>query len=57
MTDGVTALIFGAGFGVWIYAMMMRSTSNPKNSLVAAVVAAFGGFIVIFTLMKFVFHF
>jgi hypothetical protein len=57
MTDGVTALIFGAGFGAWIYAMMMRSTSNPKNSLVAASVAAFGGFIVIFTLMKFVFHF
>jgi hypothetical protein len=57
MTDGVTALIFGAGFGAWIYTMMMRSTSNAKSSIVAAIVAAFGGFIVIFTLLKFVFHF
>lgn len=54
MTDGVTSLIFGAGFGTWIYAMMMKNTSSQQNSLIAGAVAGVAGFIVIFTLLKFV---
>lgn len=57
MTSGVTAFVFAVGFGGWIYAMMMRNTSNQRSSLTAAAVAALAGFVVIFTLLKFVFHF
>ena len=57
MTDGFTAFIFAVDFGGWMYSLMMRNTMRQTPSLIAAGVAGVGGFIVIFTLMKFVFHY
>lgn len=57
MTDGVTALIFAIGFGGWIYSVFMKNTMQQKPSLIAAAVAGVAGYLVIFTLMKYVFHY
>jgi len=57
MTDGFTAVIFAIGFGGWVYSLMMKNTMRQEPSLMAAGVAGVAGFIVIFTLMKFVFHY
>ena len=57
MTDGFTALIFGVGAGGWVYAQAMRSTKHQTTSLITAGVAGVAGFIVIFTLMKYVLHY
>lgn len=57
MTDGVTALIFAIGFGGWIYSVFMKNTMQQKPSLTAAAVAGVAGYLVIFTLMKYVFHY
>jgi len=57
MTDGFTALIFAAGFGGWIYSLMMKNTMRQQPSLIAAGVSGVAGYIVIFTLMKYVFHY
>jgi hypothetical protein len=57
MTDGFTALIFAVGFGGWIYSYFMKSTMQQRPSLTAAGVAGVVGFIVILTLMKYVFHY
>lgn len=57
MTDGFTALIFAVGFGGWIYSLMMKNTMRQQPSLIAAVVSGVAGYIVIFTLMKYVFHY
>lgn len=57
MTDGVTALIFAIGFGGWIYSIFMKNTMQQKPSLTAAAVAGVAGYLVIFTLMKYVFHY
>jgi hypothetical protein len=57
MTDGFTAVVFAVGFGGWIYSLMMKNTMRQQPSLIAASVAGVAGFIVIFTLMKFVFHY
>ena len=54
--DGATAFIFGAGFGAWVYARMMKNTNHQHSSLVAGAVAGGAGMIVIFTLLKFVLH-
>lgn len=56
MSNQLTALMFGAGFGCWIYAMMMRRTgSNTKNSLIVAGLAALTGWFVIYTTLDLVF--
>jgi ABC-type proline/glycine betaine transport system permease subunit len=57
MSDGITAIIFAAGFGAWVYNKMMHSTNSQHSALVGTVVSAAIAFIVIFTLMKYVFHF
>lgn len=56
MSNQLTALMFGAGFGCWIYAMMMRRTgSNTKTSLIVAGLAALTGWFVIYTTLDLVF--
>ena len=57
MTDGFTALIFAVGFGGWVYSYFMKNTMQQKPSLTAAGVAAVAGFIVIYSLMKYVLHY
>lgn len=57
MTDGFTALVFAAGFGGWIYSLMMKNTMRQQPSLIAALVSGIAGYVVIFTLMKYVFHY
>lgn len=57
MTDGFTAIIFGVGFGTWVFSHMMHSTMRTSTSVIAGGACGVAGFIVIFTLMKFVFHF
>jgi len=57
MTDGFTALVFAVGFGGWVYAYFMKSTMQQRPSLTAAGVAGVAGFVVIFTLMKYVLHY
>lgn len=57
MSDGFTALIFGVGFGGWVYSLAVRNTVRSSTSLIAGGAAGVAGFIVIFTLMKSVFHY
>ena len=57
MTDGFTALIFAVGLGGWVYSYFMKNTMRQQPSLMAAGVAGVAGFIVIFTLMKYVLHY
>lgn len=57
MTDGFTALIFGVGFGGWVYSLVIRSTMRQRPSLIAGGASGVAGVVVIFTLMKFVFHY
>jgi hypothetical protein len=56
MGNGITGLLFGIGFGGWVYVMVMRQTGgNVKNSLIVAVLAGVVGFFVIYTLLGMVF--
>jgi len=56
MNNFLTGLLFGAGFGAWIYAMMMRRTGNQaQQSLIVGGLAALAGFFVIFSLLSIVF--
>ena len=56
MTNMWTGFLFGAGFGAWIYAQMMRRTgSNTKNSLIVAAAAGLVGWLVITSLLGIVF--
>jgi hypothetical protein len=57
MTDGFTALIFGVGLAGWVYSFLMKNTMQQKPSLTGAGVAAVIGFIVVYTLMKYVLHY
>lgn len=51
--DGVTAFIFSVGAGTWTYNKLMKSTNSTQNSVIGGLVVAFIGFIVIFTLLKY----
>jgi hypothetical protein len=52
MGNGVTGLLFGLGFGVWVYALMMRQTGGlARPSIITATIAGITGFFVIFTLL------
>ena len=52
MGNGLTGILFGAGFGTWVYALMMRQTGgNVRTSVTVACIAGFAGFFVIFTLL------
>ena len=57
MTDGFTALVFAIGVGGWVYSYFMKNTMRQRSSLTAGGVASVVGFIVIFTLMKYVLHY
>lgn len=57
MTDGFTALIFAIGFGGWVYSYFMKNTMRQSPSLTAGGVAGVVGFIIVFTIMKFVLHY
>jgi hypothetical protein len=57
MGDGVTALIFGVGAGTWTYGRLMRTTNNTQSSLTGGAAVGLVGFVVVFTLLKYVFHF
>jgi O-antigen ligase len=52
MGNGITGLLFGIGFGGWIYYKMMRQTGgNTKNSIIVAFLAGLVGFFIIYTLI------
>ncbi len=51
--DGVTAFMFAVGIGTWVYSKLMRSTNNTQNSLIGAAITGVVGFIVIFTVLKY----
>ena len=55
MSNSLVALMFGVGFGGWIYYQMMRRTSNTKASLTAAIAAGLMGAFVIFSIFTWVF--
>lgn len=55
--DGLTAFLFGVGAGTWMYARLMKTTNSPKNSVVGGAVVGIIGFIVIYTLLKYIVHF
>jgi hypothetical protein len=56
MNNFLTGLMFGAGFGAWIYAMMMRQTGGQvKPSLTVGAIAGVIGLFVIYTLLRSVF--
>jgi hypothetical protein len=53
MSNTLTGLLFGIGFGGWIYAMMMRQTGGQaQQSIIVAGAAGAVGFFVIFTLLS-----
>lgn len=52
MSDALTSLVFGIGFGGWLYAKLMKNTRNPRNSLIGAGIGGAAGFLVIFTIIK-----
>ena len=56
MGDGLLSLLVAVGFAAWIYSKLMKSTNIQKNSLIGSAIAGIGGFIVLFTLLKFVLH-
>jgi hypothetical protein len=56
MSDGITAIIFAAGFGTWVYSKMMHSTNSQHSALTGATVSGVIAFVVIYTLMKYIFH-
>jgi hypothetical protein len=56
MGYGVIALIFGVGSGTWIYAKLMKSTNSMQNSLIGGAVTGLVGFVVVYTLFKYVLH-
>jgi hypothetical protein len=56
MGDGLISLLVAVGFAAWIYSKLMKSTNIQKNSLIGSAIAGIGGFIVLFTLLKFVLH-
>jgi hypothetical protein len=52
MGNGITGLLFGIGFGTWVFALMMKQTGGIlKTSLIAATIAGLIGFFVIFTIL------
>lgn len=54
MSNEVVGLLFGAGFGAWVYSKMMKSTgSNVQTSLIVAVFAGLFGFLIAWTLIGF----
>ena len=55
MSYALTGLIFGVGFGGWVYAQMMHRTGSTRNSVIVAVAAGAVGFLIIFTLMGIIF--
>ena len=50
------ALIFGLGFGAWVYGKTQRRTgNNTQTSLLVAGLCAFFGSVVVFTLLGLIF--
>lgn len=57
LSDGLTALLFGVGFGAWVYYKVSRTSGgHHQSSVTAGLAAGLGGFFVIFTLLKLVLH-
>ncbi len=55
MPPSVVALMFGAGFGTWVYTKVYRSTGgSTQNSLVVAGVATAFGFVAMLLLLRFI---
>lgn len=54
MSALLVAVMFTAGFGMWVYAKLQRNTGggNNKNALIGAGVAGVIGFIVVFSLFR-----
>jgi hypothetical protein len=56
MSPLFTGILFGFGFGGFVYYKMMRQTGgNAKSSLIIGVLAALVGFFVIFSLFGILF--
>jgi hypothetical protein len=56
MGNGLTGVLFGIGFGGWVYYMMMRQTGgNVKSSLITGFLAGLVGFFIIYTLIGMIF--
>jgi hypothetical protein len=56
MSNAVTGLLFGVGFGGWIYTMMMRRNGGQvQPSAIVAMAAGVTGFFVVFSLLGIVF--
>ncbi len=55
MPPTVVALMFGAGFGAWVYTKIYRNTGgNTQNALVVAAVATVFGFMAMLLLLRFI---
>jgi hypothetical protein len=56
MSNGLTGLLFGVGFGGWVYSIMMRQTGGQaKIAVGVAIFAGLVGFFVVFSLLAWVF--
>lgn len=56
MSNALTGLLFGLGFGAWMYSVMMRQTgSQMQASLIVAALAGVIGFFVVFSLLGLLF--
>jgi hypothetical protein len=57
MFSNVTvALIFGLGFGAWVYGKTQRRTgNNTQSSLLVAGLCALAGFVVVVTILSVLF--
>jgi hypothetical protein len=57
MSDALVGIFFGLGAGMWLYAKVMHSSGNQQSALITGGSVALGGFLLVFTLFKFVFGF
>ena len=55
MSNQLTGLLFGIGFGGWIYYQMMKRTNNTQASVITAIFCGAVAFFVVFTLLDMVF--
>lgn len=55
-SDITIALLFGIGFGGWVFAKLQRSTGgNTQNSLIGAAVSGFIAILLVMTVLGLIF--
>jgi len=59
MPSWIIALLFGISIGTWAYTKLVHANGNPTPGpdLAGGAIVGFIAFVVLFTLMKFVFNF